>query len=62
MYNTKGGNMKYTVIYGEKIDVLIERVNIFCKCGYEPQGGVEVMSFTDGSFAYLQAVVKDEDD
>lgn len=61
MYNTEGGNMLYSVIYSDKICDLINRVNTYCKSGYEPQGGVEVISFEDGSFGYLQAVVTDKD-
>lgn len=62
MYNTEGGIMLYSVIYSDNISDLIARVNTYCKSGYEPQGGVETMSFKDGTFGYLQAVVKDEED
>lgn len=62
MYNTEGGNMIYSVIYSDNVSDLIARVNTYCKSGYEPQGGVETISFENGSIGYLQAVVKDEDD
>ena len=54
--------MLYSVIYSDNLSDLIARVNTYCKSGYEPQGGVETISFKDGTFGYLQAVVKDEDD
>lgn len=54
--------MLYSVIYGDKIKDLIDRVNIYCKNGYEPQGGVEVIAFNDGSCGFIQAVVKEEND
>lgn len=54
--------MLYSVIYSDNMSDLIARVNLYCKSGYEPQGGIESVLFKDGSIGYLQAVVKDEDE
>lgn len=51
--------MKYHVVTADNIIGLIERVNELILSGFEPQGGIQVILNTDGSFVYFQAMVQD---
>ena len=51
--------MKYHVVTSDTLIGIIERVNELIPSGFEPQGGIQVILNTDGSFAYFQAMVQD---
>lgn len=48
--------MEYTVVIGDKLLKLVETVNSFLYCGWEPQGSV---SYDPHLKVYMQAIVRE---